>query len=132
MQTKISLFKFGSDKSALKYDDLIVHISVNIASKAELLRTLSIGLNFPEYFGENWDALEECLRDLSWTNSKRIVIFHEGIPMIEPDQLQIYIQILLDCVEYWKLKNEHQLIVLFPPETKNAIGALILTLQDEE
>ncbi len=31
-----------------------------------LLAGLAAGLAFPEYFGNNWDAVDECLRDLSW------------------------------------------------------------------
>jgi RNAse (barnase) inhibitor barstar len=27
---------------------------------------LSEGFRFPEYFGWNWDALSDCLRDLAW------------------------------------------------------------------
>ncbi len=34
--------------------------------KAALLAALGWALDFPEYYGLNWDALEECLFDLSW------------------------------------------------------------------
>jgi RNAse (barnase) inhibitor barstar len=35
-------------------------------SKVELLDTLGHVLAFPEWFGCNWDALADCLTDLSW------------------------------------------------------------------
>ncbi len=31
-------------------------------------------LQFPDYFGENWAALDECLTDLSWLPGERYVL----------------------------------------------------------
>lgn len=39
-----------------------------IAGKDELLDTIAEGFGFPDWFGQNWDALEECLRDLDAVN----------------------------------------------------------------
>lgn len=52
-------------------------ISLNgaeIKSKEELFRYLSQAMKFPKYFGSNWDALEECLNDLSWLPAKGYVL----------------------------------------------------------
>lgn len=40
--------------------------------KASFMDTIAEALNFPDYFGANWDAFAECLNDLSWC--KRAVI----------------------------------------------------------
>jgi RNAse (barnase) inhibitor barstar len=47
-------------------DDLeVVRIDgTAIGDKDELLDAIAEGLGFPDWFGQNWDALEECLRDL--------------------------------------------------------------------
>jgi RNAse (barnase) inhibitor barstar len=34
-------------------------------------------LDFPEYFGNNWDALEDCLTDLEWLSSRKFVFVVE-------------------------------------------------------
>ncbi len=34
--------------------------------KTELLRRLSLSLELPDTFGDNWDALADSLRDLRW------------------------------------------------------------------
>lgn len=34
--------------------------------KAELLQRLAVSLSLPASFGHNWDALADCVRDMSW------------------------------------------------------------------
>ena len=40
--------------------------AASCSTERQLLRVIGTALNFPDYFGENWDALDECLRDMSW------------------------------------------------------------------
>jgi RNAse (barnase) inhibitor barstar len=40
--------------------------ALQATSKQELLRAFADSFGFPDYFGYNWDALEECIRDLAW------------------------------------------------------------------
>lgn len=37
-----------------------------VGGKTALLRWLAAALNFPITFGMNWDALNDCLADMSW------------------------------------------------------------------
>ncbi|HCX33954.1 MAG TPA: hypothetical protein DHV08_10620 [Rhodocyclaceae bacterium] len=37
-----------------------------VRGKADFLAALASALAFPDWFGFNWDALEDCLGDLSW------------------------------------------------------------------
>jgi RNAse (barnase) inhibitor barstar len=45
--------------------DNIVEIDVSdVKSREELQELLYSALNLPEYYGHNWDAFDECIRDL--------------------------------------------------------------------
>jgi RNAse (barnase) inhibitor barstar len=43
-------------------------------TKRGLFRRFSEALKFPDYFGKNWDAFEECLTDLEWLNAEGYLI----------------------------------------------------------
>ena len=78
-----SLFKF-TDPSIYKTsaDSFVLQIPHGIESKMELLDALSNTGKFPSYFGKNWDALFDCLRDFSWISQKQVVILHSDLPLI--------------------------------------------------
>ena len=45
-----------------------------ITGKEELMDGLAVGFSLPGYFGRNWDAVDECLRDLSWLPARGYVL----------------------------------------------------------
>jgi len=74
---------------------LVVRLGGRLRRKRDLLRALAEGLKFPDYFGWNWDALEECLGDLSWLDAPSgVVLLHEHIPLADVSQRRIYLNIL--------------------------------------
>ncbi len=59
----------------------VVRIPAQICTKRELFGRLRRQLTFPGHFGWNWDALNDCLRDLTWLGEVRqITLIHEGLP----------------------------------------------------
>ncbi|HJV28315.1 MAG TPA: barstar family protein [Aromatoleum sp.] len=42
--------------------------------KAEFLHRIAAALHFPTWFGQNWDALADCLTDLSWLKAEGYVL----------------------------------------------------------
>lgn len=95
-------------------DGLSICIAAGIRDKDELLSQLSSKLRFPDYFGNNWDALDECLRDLSWLPQRSIVVIHERLPELPDEEIKEYLSILSRAVMDWNGDERHELIVVFP------------------
>lgn len=110
------IFTYTDDVASLSTGAARVTIPKSVSSKSDLLGLLAEGLSFPEGFGANWDALFDCLRDLSWIRERRVVIAHESIPAgLSADDLRAYLGLLGDAVVSWQTNpGEHELIVIFP------------------
>ena len=95
-----------------------------IVSKQQLLEVLARGLRFPDYFGYNWDALWDCLRDFHWMTERRVVIVHEELPTLLEHDLVIYLELLNDAVADWQPDEDHELVVVFPESVRAVIESL--------
>ncbi len=100
-------------------------VPTGVATRSELFDCLIAQLALPEYFGANWDALDECLRDLSWLERRRVVIFHEGLPALTDEALSIYIGILCDAAIDWRQDAERELVVGFPFGARETVRRLL-------
>jgi RNAse (barnase) inhibitor barstar len=95
-------FCFTESPAAFRDDTaIVVRLPKGIRSKQKLLNVLADKLQFPHYFGNNWDALEECLGDLSWLpGGQPVVIVHEDLPFGErSENRRIYVAILRSAAE---------------------------------
>jgi len=107
------------------YDNLFVRIPAEIKTREELFSVLSEKLNFPEYFGQNWDALHDLLRDFSWISQHTVILAHTDIPLAEPALQKTYLEILRDSVSDWKPGEAHKLVVTFPSSLQRKISELL-------
>lgn len=83
-----------------------------VVSKLELLNELNTKLEFP-YFGFNWDALSENLRNFYWIKQKYIIIVHKGLHIPQKDY-EIYMSIAKSCEQFWlSYSDEHILKFVF-------------------
>ena len=84
-----------------------------VKSKQELISELADKLHFPDYFGYNWDALCEVLRDFYWVNEKIIMIEHHGISTIPVADLETYLEIISEVEKFWEEDKSHEVLFLF-------------------
>ena len=75
----------------------LMHVA--FADKAALLDNMASALGFPDWFGHNWDALEDCLTDLSWRDAPGYVLLIES-PR-PGDDLGVLVDILRSSAEFW-------------------------------
>jgi RNAse (barnase) inhibitor barstar len=74
-----------------------------LASKAGLLGRVARALNFPDWFGKNWDALNDCLTDLSWLDGPGWVIIFENSKHLAARKPQVF----HSAVEVFQSANDY-------------------------
>ena len=76
------------DRSASHLDsteDRMVTLPCGIQGRGHLFATRRERVPLPD-FGENWEALSECPRDLSWLTERRVALVHDELPTSSPDR----------------------------------------------
>ena len=80
----------------------IVRISLaDAVGKQALMERVARALEFPQWFGGNWDALEDCLTDLSWSSAAGHVLLIEGAADLPVDERGILVDILASAAASW-------------------------------
>jgi RNAse (barnase) inhibitor barstar len=103
-----------------------VWVPALIETKQVLMDVLAQRLGFPDYFGENWDALEECLHDLSWLPVGPVVLTHSDLPLSnDPANARIYLAILRDSICKSRISDQRPLTVIFPKRYNRTINELL-------
>jgi biotin synthase-related radical SAM superfamily protein len=72
----------------------VARIDLAGAGKEALLARIARALSFPQWFGGNWDALEDCLADLSSSQAIGHVLLFEGRSDLAADEMGILVDIL--------------------------------------
>jgi hypothetical protein len=101
-------------------------VPAGVANKEALFATLATQLDFPDYFGRSWDALEECLHDLSWLPPGTVVVTHAEVPLIgDVKNATIYVSILHGVVRRETGPANRPLVVVFPVSSRAQIEWLL-------
>ena len=89
---------------------------ISISGKASLMQDIAKALGFPDWFGDNWDALEDCLTDLSWREAEGHVLVFEGFQFLPEDDLGVLIDVLISAAEFWAGQGKPFFAVFIDPE----------------
>lgn len=89
------LFKKSAFKK-IKANPIILDFS-GCRYLGEVHRILKTGFGLPEYYGENWDALWDCLRYL-WADGEKISVKIYGFLSL-PDDVRDYCTSMLDIFD---------------------------------
>ena len=86
--------------------------------KNAFLNAIAKALQFPDYFGHNWDAFYDCLLDLKHGDGAgTLLVLREasGFARAEAEEFAAAVAALQDAADYWK--GEHKaLLVVFELE----------------
>lgn len=95
---------------------------VRIDAQRDLFERIAKALEFPHWFGGNWDALEDCLGDLSWRSGSGQVLLFETFP--GGDELGVLLDVLRSSAEYWAGRRRPFFAVLVDPRRELALPDL--------
>ncbi|MFD7922681.1 barstar family protein [Streptomyces sp. NPDC059740] len=77
-----------------------------VADKPAFMDACARALHLPSWFGRNWDALADCLRDLSWcpTEAGRLLAVRgwQDYAKAEPGEWALWEGVLVEAVAYWR------------------------------
>ena len=101
-------------------------IPPGIRLQEELLRRFRMSLRFPAKCEENWDAFNDCIRDLSWQPDGIVVIEHTDLPLAgDIHAVQTYLDILWNAVAKWLDHGDRSLVIVFPSELRIKVMSMV-------
>jgi Barstar (barnase inhibitor) len=76
-----------------------------IIDSTSLFQEFATVMQFPEYFGHNWDALKDCLTELDGHEVDRYIITIDKLDRFianDINQWTIFLDVCKSVVEYWQ------------------------------
>ncbi|MFD3719448.1 barstar family protein [Streptomyces sp. NPDC058674] len=81
-----------------------------VRTKAELMRRAGDAFGVPRWFGGNWDALADAVRDLSWlpdTAGRLVAVTAwRGFSAARPGDWETLREVLEEAVDFWREQQE--------------------------
>ena len=92
---------------------------VRIDLRQPVFEAFARALAFPDWFGRNWDALEDCLSDLSWREAAgHVLLLHGGAA--DPTLLEV----LDSAAQFWRGQRRPFFAVVVDPDRATGLPDL--------
>lgn len=75
-----------------------------LLTKESAMMAIETAMSFPPYFGRNWEALRDCLTDLSWIGSGVVVLAVDQAEVLQTDSeiVRKLHHCFIRAIEYWR------------------------------
>ncbi|RFC37505.1 MAG: Barstar (barnase inhibitor) [Candidatus Nitrotoga sp. SPKER] len=98
------------DAAVLEADCVLFEVDLTgIEGKEKFIAAIAQAVCVPNWFGRNWDALADTLRDLSWQPSCGYVLLlrnDNGTLGMAAEDHNIAMEIFADTVAFWKSQDK--------------------------
>lgn len=89
-----------------------------------LLAALGQALDFPDYYGQNWDAAWDCLTELDWPADRLLAV---RLPIaagsdVDEAALETFLELLADACQHWA--EQDRALCLLVETAREDIGCL--------
>lgn len=87
----------------------------SVSNKQQFLAVCKAQLKLPSHFGDNWDALADCVRDTNWLGGKGYVLHvtsYETFAQAAPGDYQTALDVLREAADYWKEKGSPFVVLI--------------------
>jgi RNAse (barnase) inhibitor barstar len=104
----------------------------SITRKEHFLNRAATALRFPKSFGNNWDALEECLLELESDADGFLILYDhiDGLLEAHPDQFETAVEIFRDAVASWKEDGTVFAVVLSGGKAPKGVAKMPAATED--
>jgi len=101
----IDMLRKAAAKAGLTWLDMPL---AAVTNKKQFLALCAKQMQLPPHFGDNWDALADCVRDFEWLKSQGYVLHLNGgakFAQAAADDYQTALAVLREAADYWKDKG---------------------------
>ena len=125
MMSKNLIFTENVDSVTIP-DATFIRMDGSVRNSQELFNDYSAKLHFPDYFGENWEAFNDCLCSLDdWLDESNLILVYEQMPNLERADMAILLEILYSYIIRGDVDLPYQIWCVFPESSRDFCSKII-------